>query len=212
MNKLDVSPHTFTLSPASPSDPNPGRRLIVLVSSLEADLTTATHRVWKLANATGSRVQFLGLYSDPMQEPRLRRELITMSAMVRDGRVSAEIDVIFGNDWVDVVKTHFQAGDTVVCFAEQREGPSCKPLSQILQSNLDVPLYILSDLYPRDDSHSNWPAQIAVWTGSIAIILGFFILQVKIDHFEKDWIHFALLLLTIPAEVWMIWVWNSLFG
>ncbi len=222
MNKLNSKHQSLTLSSASRSDPStlpsvagqrlePARRLIVLVPCLDADLTAVARRVWELANAADAHIQFLGLYSDPAQEPRLRRELVTMSAMVKDGRVSAEADVIFGRDWVDAVKTRWQAGDMVVCFDEQRVGLLRKPLSQILQSDLNVPLYILSGLYPRNDSRSNWPAQIAAWTGSIAIILGFFVLQIKIDHLAKDWA-IVLQLLSLPVEVWMIWVWNSLVG
>jgi len=212
MNKLDVLPPDLTVFPASFPNLQPARRLIVLVPSLEADLTTLTCRVWELANSLDAHVQFLGLYSDPAQEPRLRRELVTMSAMVNDGRVTAEADVIFGKkDWVEVVKTRYQAGDMVVCFAEQRAGLSGKPLSQILQSELNVPLYILSDLYPQNDSRSNLPSQIAAWTGSIAIILGLFVFQAKIDQLTKDWTHTVLLLLSIPFEIWLIWVWNSLF-
>ena len=211
MNKLDVSPPALTVSPASFPSLEPVRRLIVLVPTLEADLILVTHRVWELANTTNAHVQFLGLYSDPSQEPSLRRELVTMSAMVNDGRVSAEADAVFGKNWVDVVKTRYQAGDMVVCSAEQRVGLSRKPLGQILQSELNVPLYILSDLYPQNDSHSNWTSQIAVWAGSIAIILGFLVFQAKIDPLAKDWSHTVLLLLSIPFEIWLIWVWNSLF-
>jgi hypothetical protein len=211
MNKLDVIPPDLTISSASFPSPEPVRRLIVLVPTLEADLTLVTRRVWELANATDAYIQFLGLYSDPVQEPHLRRELVTMSVMVNDGRVTAEADVMFGKDWVDVVKTRVQAGDMVVCFAEQCVGLSRRPLSQILQSKLNVPLYILSDLYPQNDSRSNWPSQIAAWAGSIAIILGLFVFQAKIDHHAKDWTHTLLLLFSIPFEIWLIWVWNSLF-
>jgi len=211
MNKLDVSPPALRASPASFPDLQPASRLIVLVPSLEVDSTALTRRVWELANSTDAHIQFIGLYSDPAQEPGLRRELVTMSAMVNYGRVSAEADAVFGKDWVDVVKTHYQAGDMVVCFAEQRAGMSRKPLSQILQSDLNVPLYILSGLYPQNDSRSNWPSQIAAWTGSIAIILGLLVFQAKIDHLGKDWTHTVLLLLSIPFEIWLIWAWNSLF-
>lgn len=223
MNKLDSKHQSLTLSSASRSDSStlplvagqrlePVRRLIVLVPCLEVDLTAVTHRVWELANATGAHVQFLGLYSDPAQEPSLRRELVTMSAMVKDGRVSAEAHVIFGKDWVDVVKTRSQAGDMVLCLAEQRAGSSRKPLNQILHSGLDVPLYILSGLYPRNDSRSNWQAQIFAWVGSVAIICGFFLLQVKIGQLPGDWTHLALLPISVGLEIWVIWVWNSLFG
>ena len=198
------------LSAATGQRHEPARRLIVLVPCFEADLTAIARRVWELANATGMHVQFLSLYSDPAQEPSIRRQLVTISAMVKDDRISTEADIIFGKDWVSAVRKHFRSGDTVVCFAEQYAGSSRKPLSEVLQSDLGASVYILSGLYPRHDSRSNWLAQIAVWTGSIAIILGFSLLQIKID-FAKDSAHAVLLLLSLPAEIWILWAWNSLF-
>ncbi len=212
MNKIDVSPPALTISPASFPDPRPVRRLIVLVPSLEIDSILITRRVWELANTTGARVQFLGLYSNPAQEPSLRRELITMSAMVNNGNVSAKAEVAFGKNWFDIVKTRFQTGDMVVCLAEHRVGVSRRLLSQMLQSDLNVPLYILSDLYPQGNLHSKWLPQIAAWAGSIAVILGFFFLQARINHLANDWPYTALLLISIPIEFWMILGWNSLFG
>ncbi len=202
-------------SPAFPStakQPLPSvQRLVILVPSLEANLNAVAGRIWELANTTGAHVLFLGLYSDRAQEPALRRELVTMAAMVRDEKVSTETVITFGKDWVDVVKTRIKDGDTIVCFAEQYDSLSHKPLSEVLQSNLKTPLYILSGLYQRDETRSSWPAQIAVWMGSLAIIVGFFLLQVKVDHLTKDWTHTLLLLLSIPVELGLILAWNSLF-
>ncbi len=211
MNEVDNNLSALAESHASFPDLQPARRLLVLIPSIEADLTTITRRVWELADAIGVRVLFLGLYSDPSHESGLRRELVTMCAMVKDERVSASAEVLFGKDWVDVVRTHFQTGDMVVCLAEQRVGLSHKPLSQILQSELQLPIYILSDLYPQKDLHPKWITQFLAWTGSVAIIFAFFLLQIRIDHLAKDWAHIVLLLFTIPAEVLIIWGWNSFF-
>ncbi len=211
MTKIDVNPTALTLSSAPRLNLEPVRRLIILVPCLEADLTVVTRRIWELANATGAHVQFVGLYSDATQEPSLRRELVSMSAMVNYGKVSAETEIIFGRDWVNAVRSRWHAGDMVVCFAEQRVGLSRKPLSQILQSDLDVPLYILTGLYPQNDSRTNWLAQAAAWIGSIAILLCFFVLQVQIGNFAKDWAT-VLQLFSILVEAWSLWAWNSLFG
>lgn len=201
---------------ASPSASLPGlgsaRRLIVLVPGSDADLTAVTHRVWELASATEADVLFIGLYTDSAQEASLRRKLITMSAMVNYDKVSAGSEVIFGRDWVGAVRSHWQAGDTVVCFEEQRVGLSRRPLSQILQSDLNLPLYILSGLYNKNESRPNWPSRVAAWLGSIAIILIFFLFQVQIGGFPKDGTRIELMLFSIPIELWLIWVWNSLFG
>jgi len=210
MNKLNYEHQPLTLPFASPSDLGPARRLIVLVPCIEADLTSVTHRVWELASATGAHVKLLSLCNDLTQEFSLRRLLITMSAIVNYGNVSAETEVIFGRDWVDAVKSRCQAGDMVVCLGGQRVGLSHNLLSQILQSNLDVPLYILSGLYPQTDSRTNWWTQAAAWIGFIAIIMSFFLLQVKIHQFANDWT-IVLELLSTAVEFWLIWVWNNLF-
>lgn len=210
MNKQNYKHQALTLSSASQPDLEPAHRLIVLVSSLEADLTAVTHRVWELASVTGAHIQFLGLCNDAAQEPGLRRSLVTMSAIANYGSVSAESEAIVGKDWVDAVKSRWQAGDMVVCLAEQRTGWRQRPLSQILQSDLDVPLYVLSGLTPENEPRSNWPTRAAAWIGFIAIILGFFILQVEISQLPKNWT-IVLELLSTTVEFWLIWVWNNLF-
>ena len=209
MIKLDPNPTPLTYIAHSDVGVAPARRFIVLVPCLEVDLTPVTHRVWELANATGAHVKLLGLCNDETQEPSLRRRLVTMCAIMNYGSVSAEAEVACGNNWVDAVKSRRQAGDIVVCFAEQRAGLLQRPLSQILQSDLDVPLYVLSGLYPPRDSSSGWLARAAAWIGSIAIIAGFFVLQSRISLLT-DWSQTILMLLSTAVEVWAIWVWNSL--
>ena len=211
MTRLNYEHQAFTIPIASQPDPEPAHRLIVLVPSLEVDLIVVTQRVWELANATGAHIQFISLCNDAAQEPSLRRELATMSAIVKDGNISAEAEVVSGRNWVEVVKTRRQAGDIVVCCAEQRAGLMQRPLSQILQSDLDMPLYILTGLYSQNVSHSNRLTQIFAWIGFIAILAGFFLLQVKIDQLAKDWTT-VLQLLTTAIEFWLIWAWNNLFG
>ena len=210
MTKLDYQHQSLSLSIAPSLDLESVHRFIVLVPCLEIDLNSVSHRVWELANATGAHVKLLCLCNDAIQEPSLRRRLVTMSAMVNYGNVSAEAEVAFGKDWVGAVKSRWQAGDTIVCFAEQHAGLLQKPLSQILQSDLDVPLYILSGLYPQTDSRPNWAARAAAWLGSIVIIIGFFVLQTRITLLT-DWTQTILMLISSVVEVCAIWIWNSLF-
>jgi len=213
MNKLD-SKHqqqSFEISTASKSDMEPVGRLIVLLPA-DSDYTTATRRIWELAIATGRRIQFLGLCKDAAQEPSLRRELVTMSALVQDGRVSTEVKVEIGTNWVDFVKRNYQTGDMVVCFAEQRAGLLQRPLSQILNSELDAPVYIITGLYRQKHLSWNWISQTLAWSGFIGIMIGFFWLQVEIDQLPRGFANITLLILSIPAEIWLIWVWNNLFS
>ena len=213
MTKIDNKPQptSFSISTASQSGLGLAPHLIVLVPA-DADYTAATQRIWELAIATGTRILLLGLCKDAADEPSLRRQLVTMSALVGNGRVIAEAKVEIGTNWVQVVKRNYRAGDMIVCFAEQRAGLMQKPLSQILESNLNATVYILSGLYQPDGPRSNWLSTIILWSGFFGIIGCFLLLQVNIDPASKDWVHTTTLMLSIPVEFWLIWVWNSLFG
>ena len=47
------------------------------------------------------------------------------------------------------------------------------------------------------------------WLGSIAIIIGFFLVQVQIDQLGKGLAPTCLFLLSLIGEVYVIWLWNS---
>lgn len=211
MTRLTTNFQPRIVAPSPLPSPGPAYRLLVLVPDMEADLAAVTHRVWELADATKANIKFLSLCNEAVQEPSLRRKLVTMSAMVNYGSVCAETEVIVGRNWVEAVKSCCQPDDMVVCFEEQRAGLFQKPLSQLLQSDVDVPIYILSGLYSPGNSLSNGRTRAALWAGFVAIFLGFFILQINIYHLATNWTT-ALELLSTAAEFWLIWVWNSLFS
>jgi len=221
MNRLNPKHQasSFAMTTASSSDTSimlktgsmSAGRLIVLVPA-DSEYGAATRRIWELAVATGRHVQLLSLCKDRTKELSLRRQLILMSALVGDSRISTEAKVEIGANWVDAVERNYQTGDIIVCFAEQRAGLLQRPLNQILEANLDAPVYILSGLYTREYSSSNWVSQAIAWTGSIGIILGFFLLQSRIGLLPNDWTQTTLLILVVIFEFWLIWVWNNLFS
>ncbi len=210
MTQLDSIPPSSTPFPASLSEHEPTRRLIVLVSDLESDYMPSIRRISELANAQRANVQFLALCKDTRQELSLRRIWATMSMMMQLGGVSAEAKVEIGTSWVDVVKHNYQTGDMIVCFAEQRVGLLQKPLSQILESNLSIPVYVVSGVYiPK--LKSNRLADVTAWLGSIGIIAGFGLLQVKMMQVSEGWVQTLLLIIVVISEIWLIWVWDSRF-
>ncbi|SRR5690349_18110643 len=223
MNKLDVQHPSLTYPSDFPgiqlaeeirsvsADLKPTGRLIVLIPP-DADHALATKHIWKLAMTTGMPIQLIGLCKELAQEPSIRRELVTMSALIRDGRVCAEAKVEIGTDWVEVVKHNAQPGDMIVCFAEQRAGLFQKPLSQILQSNMKTSVYILSGLLPENPARSNWFSQSLAWMGSIGIIAGSAVVQFQITSLAQNWAQTALMIVSIIGEIGLIWGWNSLFS
>ena len=210
MINLNLKHEPLTLAHVSPSDLGPECRLIVLVPGPEADLTPVTRRVWELAHATGAQVRFLGLCNDAEQEPALRRILVTASALMNSGSVSADLEIIVGKDWLGAVRARLQPSDMIVCCQESGSPSYQKALSPILQANLGVPLYILSGIQPRTASRTEWLSAAAAWVGSLAILIAFFWLQVKIDLLAGQW-SILLQVLSITVEFALIWIWNNQF-
>jgi hypothetical protein len=223
MIKLDSNLPPLTLAPASALDAStlptvvntslkPARRLIVLIPNVESDYTAVMPRVWELAYALKCRVLFLGLCGDVLEEPGLRRALVTMAALIQDGWVSAEAKTEIGNNWLRVVKSNWREGDLIVCFTNQQASLLHRPLGQILESKLNATVYLLSGPDFSSRRSINWFTRLTVWTGFIVTILGFFFLQMNIDRSLKGGVQTVVLVLTILVEFWLIWVWNNLFS
>lgn len=211
MTAIDSIPPSLASSTTSLSGPKSADRLVVLMPDLEWEFIPAIHRIWELANSQQSRVLLLSLCRDSRQEPGLRRALVILCAMLQDGRIPVETSVEIAANWVDVVKRNYQTGDTIVCFAEQRAGLLQKPLSQILESNLVIPVYVVSGVHiPKPKS--NRLAEVTAWLGSIGIIAGFGLLQGKIMQVSEGWFQTLLLILVVIFETWLIWLWDSRFG
>lgn len=213
MKKLDVSPPTFTVAPASISDLQPAPRLIVLVPESEVDAAILARKIRELANNLESRVQLIGLSKDAAHEPGVRRRLVTLSAMVEDPHVFVQTNIEFGNNWLNAVKPHWHSGDVIVCFSEQNSGISGKPLNQILESNLHATVYVITGIQQtKERSFPFWKSNTLAWTGSIGLILAFLWLQLKLTQPPQDWAQTLLLYTSLFAEAGSIWFWNNLFN
>ena len=211
MSKIDSNHSSATSFPASVSGFEATRRLIVLIPDLEWDYLPAIYRVWELAYAQQARVLLLSLCKDPKQELSLRRALVILCAMVQDGRIPVETNVEIGVNWVDAIKINYEEGDVLVCFADQWTGFLQRPLSQILESSFNVPVYILSGLSPQK-SKSNMLSQGIAWLGFIGIIVSFGLLQAQALQLPEGWLQNVLLIFSIIPEFWLVLLWNNLFS
>lgn len=210
MNIFDSTSPALSYQAAYHCNAGSARRLIVL-APVEADFMAVAQRVWELANALESRVQFLGLYEDTAQESVLRRQLVTMSAMIQDDKIQSEVLVEKGSDWVSAIRSHLQKGDLVVCFSGQRRRVFQRPLNNILEANLGAPIYIIPGSPSSTYARSNWLWQVVVWMGLIGIVAGATLLQIRIAMLPNDWIQTTLMILSVIVEAWLVWVWNGFF-
>lgn len=220
MQKLDHSPaktifpsiQLIDASPQRDSGSVDSRRLLVIVSDSEFDAPAAARRVLEVASAFKSRILFLGLCTDAVKEPSLHRQLVTLSAMIRDEHIPFDMKVESGRDWLTSVRSHWQEGDMLVCISGQRAGTRKMLLGPLLQSNFNSTVYVLDSGIQPEHTKSNWISTLLAWTGSICILLGFFWLQINIDRNPHNWASTVILIGSIPVEGLLIWVWNSLFG
>lgn len=213
MKPVDTHPRAFVVSPAPLSDLKPASRLIVLVPDLDVDASAFAQKLKGLAKSVERRVQLLGLSRDATHEPGIRRRLVALSAMVEDRDIFVECTVEIGRDWVNAVKPYWREGDVIVCFAEYRPFSNNKPLAQILETSLNAPIYIISGLFHEPGkTNSSLKNSILAWTGSIALLLGFFLLQVKLMDSPQGFIRSLGLYASIITEAGSIWFWNNLFA
>lgn len=201
---------SFAIPPDS-VDPGPARRLLVLMPDPEAEPANISRRVWELASSLGSGIQLLGLCQDAARESSLRRQMISLAAMIQAADVSVESKIEFGRNWLDAVKNHWQAGDVIVCFEGQTSGLDRQPLEEILAEHFNTTIHVLDGYVPASTG-SRWLSSILVWMGSLGLLAGFFWLQVRLVQLRGDWAHTSLLYLSIFIEVGLILGWNSLFN
>lgn len=218
MNKLNVHTSSVIHSANIESDVSVPQihsersgRLIVLIPQ-DVDYSRVTRRIWELANTTGSSVQLLGLCRNTAEEMSLRRELVTISALIQDAKIVVETRIEIGYNWLKAVRNNYQDGDMIVCIAEQSIGIRRQPLSQLLESTMHTPVYILSKIQTQKSNIKLLPKMVAAWSGFAGIMIGFFILQVKIIQMSKDGFQTLMLLLLLIPEFWFIKMWNSLFS
>lgn len=186
-------------------------RLIVLIPA-NLDWTMIPRRIWELARSTDSTVQLISLCNDASQEPTLRRDLVTASALIQDARVSVEAKVEFRTNWLEAVKHHYQEGDLIVCVAEHTIGIRHRSLSQILESILKTPVYILSGLASQNRPQTKLLSQSLAWMGSLIIMIAAFFVQIQVISLFAGPAQTTLLIVSVIAETCLIAVWNGPLG
>ena len=205
MIKYETTPISLQYDASADLVVESDHRIIILVPR-GVDGSSTARRLRELEQATGMPVLLLSICREQADEPGLRRELVSLASLLKDGRHPLEIKVETGLDWISVVRNHYDTGDMIVCFDGQRSGFLQKPLSQLLDANFKADVYILSGL-ALQEAESNVLAQVVAWVGLIVILLGFGLLQAKIVQASDHWLQNALLILSIIPEFWLLHYW-----
>lgn len=180
-------------------------RLLVLTPSTEVDEAELARRVWSLASPQRLAVLYLGLVRDLEDEPRVRRQVATLAALTRDDSIVVETHSQLARDWLQLVDKFYRPGDVIVCPVELEDGGWV--------ARLRAPVYVLFDI-PRvpPPRRLRQVARLVNWLVPIAIIAGFFWLQVQVDRLTTGGIRLVLFSLSVLAEFGLIGMWNYILN
>jgi len=186
------------------------RRLVVLVPNQDVDEVILAHEIWNAAFPPGLAVLLLGLCLNPNDEPRARRRLVTIAALIREPRVSVEMQLDFGRNWIPSLKSVLQRGDIIICPAGQQTGIFREPLDLALEK-LGSPIITLPGLYPFTRRViPRFIFESVFWAVSGAVLFVFFWFQSRILRISEEWVKDTLLSLSVLIELGLVWVWNNL--
>ena len=227
MNQLHSDLQATVVAPVPSSVSSPATsspRLVVVMREAEEEALLAG-RIHELAQARRLPVMLVGIARDPAVEAELRRSLVTIAAFLTEADAHAglalrrsaparapEIQIECGRDWMNKIRTLLRSGDMLACYSEQTTGMLERPLSDVLSGGLNMPIYMFAGLRTERPRRRNVLAQAASWTGSLASIGGFLFLQARIVTMVQGWVQSVLLLVTLLAEVGVVWVVNSVSG
>ncbi len=227
MNRLDTDVKVVPLVKSAPAYDlhfQAARRLAVVIVEVAEEALLAS-RILELAKPLGLQILLIGVAPDRADERKVRRQMVTLAAFLREGEafshargeqkdrgIHLEIQVVQGKDWLGKIKALLCRDDMLACYSEQVVGSQQRPLTDILASSTNVPIYSFSGLRDAENSREKVVSQAAAWLVSLASIAGFFLIQARIVVALQGWAQTLALLLTLFAEAGVIWLVNSLFA
>jgi hypothetical protein len=185
-------------------------RLVVLVTEEDHEQADSSCRIWSWATEAGLHVLLIGLLAHEDEEPRLRRHLVSLAAAIGDARITVEIRVEPWDDWIESIKALWRRGDILVCHQSGDTGNHRDSLDQLLRSGFDAPVYLLPNVTDAQEGQPTFMTNAVSVSGSIGVVIGFFLLQVGIVKWLHDWVQTALLAGSVIFEIALIWIWDSL--
>ncbi len=188
------------------------KRLVVLVPNVDMNEVQIAREVWEMASPAKLAVILLSMCNDILEEMCIQRRLITMAALIRDPRVTVEMHIEYGRDWLRGVKSVLTEGDVILCHEEQYVGFRQKPLANVL-SALHVPVWTMSGFHlPNFAPRPRWLSTIIFWSVAAAILAGFFYLQIQINNLQDDLSKNVILCMSALVEIGSLYTWNSFFS
>lgn len=209
----EARPITPTIPAEAASQPPPLKRLVVLVPDAEVDEARLATKLWSMASGPGLNLLLLGLSRDSSREARLQRRLATIASIARDRRTQVDSRVSVSTRWESLIQSVWQAGDLLVCHAEQSSsvfGIGREPLAPVLASRLKVPVFAVAGFYPDlPPDLPEWASRIIAIVPLILFFAGFIVALIGIQRFTTGPAQTVLLCLAVIIEYVLIAAWET---
>lgn len=186
-------------------------RLVVVISAV-SDEPALARRILALSMDPSLPLLLVGAAATWDAEYELRRSLVAVESFLAAQGRRVELWTDSGHGWLARLAGKCARTDKIACYEELGTAAPRQPLSDLLAEALRLPVRDLTDLVSRPQSRVRLIPQAAAWLGSIALIAGFWFLQARIVTEMMGWAQNVMLLLTVGAEVSLIWIWNALLG
>lgn len=188
--------------------------LIVLIPPVEFDPSLAAAKIWETAHAnTINNVLLVGLCDQTEHEPAVRRNLVTLAALVGINTISIDTKIGYANNWLSIVRNEWREGDLITYFSDTNPMFSTVPLGELIEKHFTGVICRFSALRPIETyTRPEWLTGIELWLGFLAIVLGFFWVQARLSLLPHTWFYEFLLSISIVAEFFTLSVWNTLFS
>jgi hypothetical protein len=157
-------------------------------------------------------VLLIGVPSTSVREVELRRTLALLAAFIQDTDAQVEMRVEQGPDWIRGLGIALGDRDLLACCTEESLPPARPSWIDLLSSQLQRPVYVFEASGYSETPNAGVIARFAPWLGSLAIILGFLWLQLQVSQQGENIVDTALLVVSVPVEIALIWLCNSVFG
>jgi hypothetical protein len=185
----------------------PSRRLVVILPDAELDIFSLAKQLWNLAAPDRRQVLLLTKPCCEENECHSRVNLTTLASLIRDSSVVVQTQVVLGMSLDQAARKYSQADDVFVCFEDHHIHGFLKKksLADILAQKTHLPVYTLIGSI----SETTYPisARLIEFVSlaiCLAVLIGFFGLEVWIDRNTVGDFRTILEILAVFTEAWII--------
>lgn len=181
-------------------------RLVVMVPSLDVDLTELSIHLRSLAAPRGLRILLVAQRPRPEDDWAWRRELVLLASMISAPPcISVDFHIGRSQPWIDLLRALVMEGDVVVCHREQSQDwiRGSSSLTRKIGTQLHVPTCELSGMYSAS-LPTSWARQALSWIVPLLIVLSFSVVQYQIQLHTTGWVTTAVMFLSVMIELVLI--------